>query len=284
MDLSAGNEPLVQRVETLIRLALEEDLPEGDVTTEAVLDPDLAASAFCVARERLVLSGMEVARRVFGTIDADVKWKGLFRDGEEVEAETVISRLDGRAASILAGERTALNFLQHLSGIATATRRMIALVHDLPVSILDTRKTLPGWRLLEKSAVKDGGGTNHRFSLSDSVLIKDNHVALGGGVAATVRRARSRLKPGTRIEVETTSTAEVREALEAGADVILIDNTTPESLAEAVGLAGGRADLEVSGGIGEGNVRAMARSGVTMISVGALTHSAGAVDISMEIA
>ncbi len=284
MDLSAGNEPLVQRVETLIRLALEEDLPEGDVTTGAVLDPDLAASAFCVARERLVLSGMDVARRVFGTIDADVKWKGLFRDGEEVEAETVISRLDGRAASILAGERTALNFLQHLSGVATATRRMIALVHDLPVSILDTRKTLPGWRLLEKSAVKDGGGTNHRFSLSDSVLIKDNHVALGGGVAATVRRARSRLKPGTRIEVETTSTAEVREALEAGADVILIDNTTPESLAEAVGLAGGRADLEVSGGIGEGNVRAMARSGVTMISVGALTHSAGAVDISMEIA
>ena len=284
MDLSAGNEPLVQRVETLIRLALEEDLPEGDVTTEAVLDPDLAASAFCVTRERLVLSGMDVARRVFGTIDADVKWKGLFRDGEEVEAETVISRLDGRATSILAGERTALNFLQHLSGIATATRRMIALVHDLPVSILDTRKTLPGWRLLEKSAVKDGGGTNHRFSLSDSVLIKDNHVALGGGVAATVRRARSRLKPGTTIEVETTSTAEVREALEAGADVILIDNTTPESLAEAVGLAGGRADLEVSGGIGEGNVRAMARSGVTMISVGALTHSAGAVDISMEIA
>lgn len=284
MDLSAGSEHLARRVETLIRLALEEDLPEGDVTTEAVLDPDLAAAAFCVTRQRLVLSGMDVARRVFETIDADVKWKGLFRDGEEVEAETVISRLDGRAASILAGERTALNFLQHLSGIATATSRMIALVHDLPVSILDTRKTLPGWRLLEKAAVKDGGGTNHRFSLSDSVLIKDNHVALGGGVAATVRRARSRLKPGTRIEVETTTAAEVREALEAGADVILIDNATPESLAEAVGLAGGRADLEVSGGIRESNVRTMARTGIAMISVGALTHSARAVDISMEIA
>lgn len=283
MDLSAANEPLVTRVDTLIRLALEEDLPEGDVTTEAVLDPDLATTAFCVARERLVLSGMDVARRVFGKIDGDVKWNGLFRDGEEVEAETVVSRLEGRAASILAGERTALNFLQHLSGIATATRRMIALVDDLPVSILDTRKTLPGWRLLEKSAVKDGGGGNHRFSLSDGVLIKDNHVALGGGVAATVRRARSRLKPGTRIEVETTSIAEVREALEAGADVILVDNTSPESLAEAVDLAAGRAELEVSGGIGESNVRAMAQRGVAMISVGALTHSARAVDISMEI-
>jgi len=278
-----GDEACRRRVDELVRLALEEDLPGGDITTEATLDAGLPAKAVIVAGERLVVSGLLAARRVFEVIDGEVQWKGECRDAETLAPGDLMVRLEGPAASLLAGERTALNFLQHLSGIATATRRMVDLVRGEPAEILDTRKTLPGWRLLEKAAVRHGGGRNHRFSLSDSVLIKDNHVALGGGVAETVRRARSRLPTGTRIEVETTSREEILEALEAEADVILVDNTTPSALEEAVRLVGDRAALEVSGGIGEGNVRDMAETGVGMISAGALTHSARAVDISMEI-
>jgi nicotinate-nucleotide pyrophosphorylase (carboxylating) len=283
MNSFTGDEASRKRVDELVRLALEEDLPDGDVTTEATLDVGLSAKAVIVAGERLVVSGLLAARRVFEAIDVDVQWKEECRDGEALGPGALMVRLEGPAASLLAGERTSLNFLQHLSGIATATRRMVNLVRGERADILDTRKTLPGWRLLEKAAVRHGGGRNHRFSLSDSVLIKDNHVALGGGVAETVRRARSRLPPGTRIEVETSSREEVLEALEAGADVILVDNTTPAALEEAVRLVGDRAALEVSGGIGEDNVGDMARTGVGMISAGALTHSARAVDISMEI-
>lgn len=283
MNSFTGDEACLKRVDELVRLALEEDLPGGDITTEATLDAGLQAKAVIIAGERLVVSGLLAARRVFEVIDRDVQWKEECRDAETLTPGALMVRLEGPAASLLAGERTALNFLQHLSGIATATRRMVDLVKGEPADILDTRKTLPGWRLLEKAAVRHGGGRNHRFSLSDSVLIKDNHVALGGGVAETVRRARSRLPTGTRIEVETTSREEVLEALEAGADVILVDNTTPAALEEAVRLVGDRAALEVSGGIGESNVRDMAGTGVGMISAGALTHSARAVDISMEI-
>jgi nicotinate-nucleotide pyrophosphorylase (carboxylating) len=283
MNSFTGDEASRKRVDELVRLALEEDLPDGDVTTEATLDVGLSAKAVIVAGERLVVSGLLAARRVFEAIDVDVQWKEECRDGEALGPGALMVRLAGPAASLLAGERTSLNFLQHLSGIATATRRMVNLVRGERADILDTRKTLPGWRLLEKAAVRHGGGRNHRFSLSDSVLIKDNHVALGGGVAETVRRARSRLPAGTRIEVETSSREEVLEALEAGADVILVDNTTPTALEEAVRLVGDRAALEVSGGIGEDNVGDMARTGVGMISAGALTHSARAVDISMEI-
>lgn len=283
MNSFTGDEATRKRVDELVRLALEEDLPGGDITTEATLDAGLSAKAVIVAREQLVVSGLQAARRVFEIVDGEVQWKEECRDAETLTPGALMVSLEGSAASLLAGERTALNFLQHLSGVATATRRMVDLVGGERADILDTRKTLPGWRLLEKAAVRHGGGRNHRFSLSDSVLIKDNHVALGGGVAETVRRARSRLPAGTTIEVETTSRAEVLEALEAGADVILVDNTTPVALEEAVRLVGDRAAVEVSGGIGESNVGDMARTGVGMISSGALTHSARAVDISMEI-
>jgi nicotinate-nucleotide pyrophosphorylase (carboxylating) len=271
------------RAETLIRLALEEDLPARDITTEAVLPPGVRASAVIVAKEDLTVSGLGIARRVFEIVDPEVKWQSNFDDSETAVAGDVLAGVEGTAASLMAAERTALNFLQHLSGIATTTQKIVAKVKGLPVTILDTRKTLPGWRLLEKAAVLHGGGTNHRFSLSDSILIKDNHIKLCSGVAKAVERARAALPLRTRIEVETTSASELEEALEAGADVVLVDNTTPADLARAVAAVGGRAAVEVSGGITTENVAAMARTGVSMISLGALTHSSRAVDISLKV-
>jgi nicotinate-nucleotide pyrophosphorylase (carboxylating) len=271
------------RAETLIRLALEEDLPAGDVTTEAVLSPGVRASAVILAKEGLTVSGLGIARRVFEIVDHAVKWESNLDDGETAAAGDVLAEVEGAASSLMAAERTALNFLQHLSGIATTTQKITAKVGGLPVTILDTRKTLPGWRLLAKAAVLHGGGSNHRFSLSDSILIKDNHIKLCGGVAEAVERARAALPPRTRIEVETTSASELEEALEAGADVVLVDNTTAADLARAVVTVGDRAAVEVSGGITTENVVEMARTGVSMISLGALTHSARAVDISLEV-
>jgi nicotinate-nucleotide pyrophosphorylase (carboxylating) len=271
------------RADTLIRLALEEDLPAGDVTTEAVLSPGMRARAVIAAKEDLTVSGLAVARRVFEIVDPEVKWESSLGDGERAAAGDVLAEVEGPAASIMAAERTALNFLQHLSGIATATEAITAMVKGLPVTILDTRKTLPGWRLLEKAAVLHGGGTNHRFSLSDSVLIKDNHIKLCGSVAVAVEKARAALPLRTRIEVETSSAPEVEEALESGADVVLVDNTTPADLARAVRAVGDRAAVEVSGGITAENVVSMARTGVSMISLGALTHSSRAVDISLKV-
>ncbi len=271
------------RAERLIRLALDEDLPSGDITTEAVLPRGVEAAAVIVAKEGLTVSGLGIARRVFEIVDPEVKWQSDLDDGETAIAGDVLAGVEGTAASLMAAERTALNFLQHLSGIATATQKIVAKVRGLPVTILDTRKTLPGWRLLEKAAVLHGGGANHRFSLSDSILIKDNHIRLCGGVARAVERARAALPVRTRIEVETTTASELEEALEAGADVVLVDNTTATDLARAVEVVGGRAAVEVSGGITTENVVAMARTGVSMISLGALTHSSRAVDISLKI-
>ena len=271
------------RAERLIRLALDEDLPSGDITTEAVLPRGVGAAAVIVAKEGLTVSGLGIARRVFEIVDPEVKWQSDLDDGETAVAGDVLAGVEGTAASLMAAERTALNFLQHLSGIATTTQKIVAKVSGLPVTILDTRKTLPGWRLLEKAAVLHGGGANHRFSLSDSILIKDNHIRLCGGVARAVERARAALPVRTRIEVETTTAAELEEALEAGADVVLVDNTTAADLSRAVAVVGGRAAVEVSGGITAENVVEMARTGVSMISLGALTHSSRAVDISLKI-
>lgn len=266
----------------LIRLALDEDLPARDVTTAALDLGERTARAALIAKEECVLSGLTVAGRVFAIVDAAVSFAAEHRDGERVNPATILARLSGRAASILAAERTALNFLQRLAGIATATHALLEQLGGLPCTVLDTRKTTPGWRLLEKAAVRHGGGTNHRFSLSDAVLIKDNHARLCGGVGAAVARARARLAPRTRIEVEAGNLDEVREALAAGAEVILLDNADPESAREAVRLVAGRAALELSGGITLGNVRAMAASGADCVSSGALTHSARAIDISLE--
>ncbi len=270
-------------VDNLIRLALEEDLPAHDVTTEAVLQEPLSVSANLLGKEAMVVSGLEVAQRVFRALDAEVVWEAHVADSFKVEAGSVLARVSGNAAALLAGERTALNFLQRLSGIATATRRAVDEVESFHVAVMDTRKTTPGWRLLEKSAVRDGGGMNHRFSLSDGVLIKGNHVKLCGGVGAALARARTHLPPGTRVEVEVGNLEEVREGLDAGAGVILLDNSDPQTVAQAVSLVKDRALLEASGGITERNIRRMAETGVRQISLGALTHSAASVDISMEI-
>lgn len=272
-----------ETADRLIRLALAEDLPGPDLTTEAVGVGSREARAAIMAEEEMVVSGLKVARRVFESLDAQVRWKQEVDDGGRVGAGSVLARLEGKAGALLAGERTALNFLQRLSGVATLTARFVARVADLPAVIMDTRKTTPGWRVLEKEAVRHGGGTNHRLSLSDGILIKDNHTRLAGGVGAAVRAAKSSPQARLKIEVEASSIEEVREAVEAGADTILVDNTSPEELKLALETTGKSASVEVSGGITEENVLAMASTGVTMISIGALTHSAPAVDISMDV-
>jgi nicotinate-nucleotide pyrophosphorylase (carboxylating) len=269
-------------LDRLIRISLDEDLPAHDLTTLALGIGDRPATAAFIARQACTISGLAVAQRVFSIVDPAVQFEALRRDGESVPAETQLAVVSGRAAALLAAERTALNLLQRLAGIATATRRLVDAVAGLPCLVLDTRKTTPGWRLLEKSAVRDGGGTNHRFSLSDGVLIKDNHLRLAGGVSAAVGAVRARTLPGTRIEVEAETLEEVSAALAAGADVVLLDNASPEVAREAVHLIAGRAILELSGGITAANARAMAASGADCISSGALTHSAPAIDISLE--
>jgi nicotinate-nucleotide pyrophosphorylase (carboxylating) len=269
-------------LERLIRSSLDEDLPAHDVTTLALGIGERPAEAVLLAKQACTISGLAAAERVFAIVDPQVLFTGRCRDGESVPAGTELAVASGRADSLLAAERTALNLLQRLAGIATATRRLVDAVAGLPCLVLDTRKTTPGWRLLEKAAVRDGGGTNHRFSLSDGVLLKDNHVRLAGGVAAAVAAVRARTLPGTRVEVEAETLEEVTAALAAGADVVLLDNADPALAAAAVRLVGGRAVLELSGGITAANARAMAASGADCISSGALTHSAPAVDISLE--
>jgi nicotinate-nucleotide pyrophosphorylase (carboxylating) len=280
--VAAFDYALRRDAERLIRIALDEDLPAHDVTTAALDLGDRDAAGVFIAREACVVSGMTVAGLVFALVDPALRLVPERADGERADAGAVLARAAGPAGSLLAAERTALNFLQRLSGIATAARALLDQAAGLRATVLDTRKTTPGWRLLEKAAVRHGGGTNHRFSLSDGVLIKDNHIRLCGGVAAAVARARARLVPRTRIEVEAESLEEVRAALEAGADVILLDNADPATAAEAVRLVAGRAALELSGGITAGNLRAMAASGADCVSSGALTHSARSIDISLE--
>ncbi len=274
--------PCARDLDRLIRIALDEDLPAHDITTLALGIGGRSAEAALLAKQDCTISGLAVAQRVFTLVDAAVDFQPFRRDGETVPSGTELAVVTGRADSLLAAERTALNLIQRLAGIATATRRMVDTLAGLPCIVLDTRKTTPGLRLLEKAAVRDGGGTNHRFSLSDGVLIKDNHVRLAGGVGAAVAAVRSRLLPGTRVEVEAGSLEEIGEALEAGADVVLLDNAGPALAREAVRLVAGRAILELSGGITAANLRAMAESGADCISSGALTHSAPAVDISLE--
>lgn len=274
-----------QAIERAVRTALDEDIGPGDITTGAVVPAAQRATGRFVAREPLTLCGLEVAREVFRQVDPAVGFTTGCADGRDCAAGETFAVVTGAARPILAAERTALNFLQRLSGIATATRALVAKVRGSGVQIADTRKTAPGLRLLDKHAVATGGGTNHRVGLYDAILIKDNHWRLAGGVAAAVRAARAagRPAPGAPIEIEAGTIAEVREALEAGAEAILLDNMDDRTLAEAVALARGRAFLEVSGGIGGDRVAALAALGVQRISIGALTHSVRAVDIALEI-
>ena len=273
-------------IERVVRQAIEEDLGWGDVTTDSLIDPALRATGAIIAREPGVLAGREVAARVFTLIDPSVEVTPHKADGESLAKGDRVLTVGGPAASLLRAERTALNFLQRLSGVATQTRRYVDRLEGLPAKVIDTRKTTPGLRSLEKYAVRCGGGHNHRHGLGDGVLIKDNHlVALGLaglGIADAVRRARAGIPHTIKIEVEADTLDQVKEALEAGSDLILLDNMTPEELRTAVQMADGRAVLEASGGITLETIREVAETGVDLISVGALTHSVRALDLSLD--
>lgn len=271
------------QLDELLRMALQEDLGHGDVTSLAVVDRGLAADATVVAREPLVLSGTIAFSRVFRLLDPSVSVEPSLEDGASVEKNQHFIRLSGSARSLLAGERTALNLLQRMCGIATLTRRMAEAVAGTRCRLLDTRKTTPLWRQLEKEAVRHGGGSNHRFGLSDGILIKDNHVAAAGGVASAVEQARARAPHGLKVEVEVDTLEQLDEALRAGADIVLLDNFSLDMIRKAVSRADGRCLLEVSGGVTLANIRAIAETGVDFVSSGALTHSARAMDISMEL-
>ncbi len=261
-----------------IRAFLAEDVGDGDVTSEAVVPADARLEASLLVKEEGVVCGLEVAEAVFRELDPDLEFKGIVHDGDVAHGE--VARVSGNARALLTGERTALNLLGRLSGIATLTRRYVDAVAGTSATILDTRKTTPGLRALEKLAVRTGGGTNHRFGLYDGVLIKDNHLRLGGGIARSVRSA---TETGLPVEVECETLAEVRHALDASADQLLLDNMSLGELREAVLLVDGRAKTEASGGITLETVRAIAETGVDFISVGALTHSARSLDVSMEV-
>jgi len=273
-------------IKVAVKAALAEDIGSGDVTTLATVPKTLAFKIVMRAREPLVVAGLDFARAAFLQLSSSVKIEYLVHDGTHVARGDNLLRISGSARAILSAERVALNFVQHLSGIATLTAQFVAAIKGTPAQILDTRKTTPGWRRFEKFAVACGGGKNHRFGLFDMVLIKDNHLAAlrnekPNAVAAAVRLARKNY-PRLKVEVEADTPEQVTQAADAGADIILLDNMTPEQMRSAVKIAKGRARTEASGGVNLATVRAIAGSGVDFISVGALTHSARAVDIGLD--
>lgn len=270
-------------IEEAVLRALAEDVGGGDLTTGAVVDEGTTAVAVISSKEAGVLAGLPVAERVFQVLDPGMAFEALLPDGGRLAPGSAIARVRGSGRALLTGERTALNFLRHLSGIATAVRRLADLIAGTGARLVDTRKTTPGLRALEKYAVRAGGGHNHRSGLFDGVLIKDNHIKLAGGIAAAVSRAREASPHTVRIEVEAENLVQLREALDARADLVLLDNMPPGLMREAVQLSGGRALLEASGNINAANIRAAAETGVDLISVGAVTHSAPALDIGMDV-
>jgi nicotinate-nucleotide pyrophosphorylase (carboxylating) len=274
---------LSAHVERLIELALEEDLALGDATSEATLDPEVRGEGSFLVKEDLVLAGTAVAVRVFERLGASCRFGR--KDGQRVAKGEVVGTAQGSVPALLAAERTALNFLQRLSGVATATRRCADALAagGGKTRLLDTRKTTPGWRLLEKAAVRAGGGLNHRLSLGDGILIKDNHVAACGGVSEAVRRARARAGAMLRIEVEVVDLPGLDEAIAAGADIVLLDNMDDAAMAEAVVRAAGRVKLEASGNMTLERLPMVSATGVDYVSMGAITHSARAVDLSFEL-
>ena len=273
--------PLVY--EPLLRLALAEDLGRaGDLTTEATVPPEATASAQVVARRGGSIAGLPMAERVFALLDPAVRFEPLVADGDVVTAMTTLARISGPARAILTGERTALTLLGHLSGVATATRALVHAVAGTHAAIVCTRKTTPGLRALEKYAVRCGGGANHRFGLDDAVLIKDNHLVAAGGVQPAIERARAAVGHLVKIECEVQTIAQLEAALAARADVILLDNMSPAELTDAVKRIHGRAIAEASGGITLDTVRAVAESGVNLISVGWITHSAPTLDVALD--
>jgi nicotinate-nucleotide pyrophosphorylase (carboxylating) len=270
-------------LDTLVRAALAEDLGAGDVTSEALVPRDASGSAQIVAKSELVLAGLDAVERVFAILDPSVAFTRTHADGDPLAPGDVACSVRGSLRSLLIGERTALNFLQRLSGIATLTRSAVEALAGTKTRLLDTRKTTPGWRGLEKRAVRAGGGHGHRTNLADGAMIKDNHIAAVGSISEAVRRARAFAHPLLKIEVEVKNLAEVREALAAGADMLLLDNMSDAQLAEAVRLVNGRIPTEASGNMTLERLARVAATGVDFVSMGALTHSAPSVDLSFAI-
>lgn len=270
-------------IDDVIKNALKEDINYLDTATAYVIPEDAVTTAKFVSKAEGVLCGIEVAMRVFTLLDPEVQFTLYKKDGDSVANGDLIATMKGKASMLLQGERTALNLLQHMSGIATATNECVRLVEGTNVSIADTRKTLPGLRALQKYAVTCGGGKNHRYNLSDCAMLKDNHIDAGGGITATVKALREKIGHTVKIEVETRNMDEVREAVSAGADIIMLDNMTAGQMKEAVNYIDGRALTEASGNITAENIREKASSGIDIISMGALTHSVKAFDISMRI-
>lgn len=278
--MSALNIPLVDEI---VSRALSEDIGTGDITTLLTVPEGVEAFGQFIPTQGGILAGIPVVERVFHQVDAGIRLEPLVKEGQYFSAGTVLAEVRGEARGILTAERVALNFLQRLSGIATLTARFVEAAKDLPVRICDTRKTTPGLRYLERYAVRVGGGYNHRFGLYDAVMIKDNHIAVCGGITPAVQRAKRALPHTMKVEVECTTIQQVVEAMEAGADILLLDNMSPQQMREAVRLAKGRVLLEASGGVRLDTVRQIAETGVDAISVGAITHSAPAIDIKLEL-
>lgn len=270
-------------INKIIRTALQEDIGQGDITTQAVVPDTSMASGRFIAKENGVICGIGIAGQVFRLLDPSIEFTPHIEDGQKACAGDVIASVSGPAAGILSGERVALNFLQRLSGIASRTATMVAMTQGTKAVIADTRKTTPGLRILEKYAVRTGGGKNHRFNLAGGILIKDNHIRAAGGIGRAVEATRKNAPPGFKIEVEVENLNQLDEALVAGADIVMLDNMDIETIKEAVKRAGGRALLEASGKMDEKRIKEVATTGVDIISAGALTHSVISVDISLRL-
>lgn len=270
-------------LEDLIKRALEEDIGYGDITTQNLIPAGQEARGLFKAKASGVVAGIQVSEAVFRHLDREVEFEIRKNDGERIAPGEILAVVQGRTRTVLTGERTALNFLQRLSGIATKTRQVVEMIKDSPAQLVDTRKTTPGLRVLEKYAVSIGGARNHRFGLYDGVMIKDNHIQAVGSIERAVAAARQKVPHTLKIEVEVENLAQLREAVEAGADIIMLDNMSVDIMIEAVRIVDGRALLEASGGINEGNIAEVARTGVDFISMGALTHSATNMDISLDL-
>jgi len=267
----------------LIELALKEDYGSGDITTDNLIDPKLSGSGEMIAKEPLVLAGSDIVYEVFRHLDPDVRMTSLFKDGDAVRKNEALLTIEGSMRALLIGERTALNFLQRLSGIATLVRSYADVLIRKNVRLVDTRKTTPGWRVLEKYAVRVGGADNHRMGLYDGVLIKDNHIEACGGIQPAIERIRNKISHLIKIEIEVSTLDQADEAVSAGADIIMLDNMDLEQIKEAVKRIDGKAVVEVSGNVTKADLPKLADTGVDIISVGALTHAARSVDISMRI-
>lgn len=272
----------MREIESILKNALKEDLPQGDITSESVISPDSYSQAYIRAKEAGVLAGMDVAEKVFKEVDSNIVFEKYVQDGEKIVLGDRLARVSGNSISLLKGERTALNFLQRMSGIATLTNKFVQQLKGTRAKLLDTRKTTPGLRVLEKYAVKMGGGENHRFNLSEMVMLKDNHLRLVGSITKAVQMARDKIPKKIKIEVETTNLSEVKEAVRCGADMIMLDNMSLEEMRVVIAWVKRKVPLEVSGNVDLVRIKDSALLGVDYISVGALTHSFKSLDISMD--